>query len=353
MAALATMLPTPPIDAPTTELCTIRPTPYGRGVFACRPIPAGTLIHSCLEPYASVIYREFRKEVCGYCFKYAFDEGTNTWNVRLEEGVKIGGEGNVPSAGVWFCCVECRAKWAQEVNVDGLLVYANIAVAKAMKRMKKLQDANGKDEEEVEGGPGPVLIQGEVTEDKVDKIWAEAEKVALPGRGADWETLQELELENARFLISGILQRHKEDSTGCITKKVEGGILPTLDETSLSWPGVLQLQNNEVHYIRLRPHALSSYIRIYHFLRRLFFQPTSPQLRVLQKYVSESDTCRAILSRDPGNVFGLWELSTSSNGNSEMLGWGMYLSASYFNHGAILSTPSLDVILRCLTWHYP
>ncbi|KAK0234999.1 hypothetical protein EDD85DRAFT_841399 [Armillaria nabsnona] len=47
------------------------------------------------------------------------------------------------------------------------------------------------------------------------------------------------------------------------------------------------------------------------------------------------DTVRAILARDQGNVFGLYDMSTS--GDSEMLGFAMYIWGSYFDHDCSLN----------------
>ncbi len=51
----------------------------------------------------------------------------------------------------------------------------------------------------------------------------------------------------------------------------------------------------------------------------------------LRTYVEKSEFIRAVLGRDHGNVFGIWDMAIQ--GDSEMLGWGMYVQGSYFNHG--------------------
>ena len=64
----------------------IQPTAYGgRGAFARSLIPKGTLILSCPGPYASVIFRRFKREVCAWCFAYAFESGKRKWSVKLDE----------------------------------------------------------------------------------------------------------------------------------------------------------------------------------------------------------------------------------------------------------------------------
>ncbi|EGO01216.1 hypothetical protein SERLA73DRAFT_179334 [Serpula lacrymans var. lacrymans S7.3] len=72
----------------------------------------------------------------------------------------------------------------------------------------------------------------------------------------------------------------------------------------------------------------------------------------LAAYVQTSEMVRAVLARDPGNAFGIWELGQSVRSyldgvearderkeyegstmdSKEMLGWGIWPEASYFNH---------------------
>ncbi len=126
----------------TGQLCTVRPTPYGgRGVYAQAYIKAGTCIQQCPAPYAYVIARKFRKEVCAWCFKYAFEHGKNTWGWKYDamacdatahfqdEGTEKQGfrrpdhKGKVTGpkyAGVSFCSSECRSNWCFEMDSGGL-----------------------------------------------------------------------------------------------------------------------------------------------------------------------------------------------------------------------------------------
>jgi SET and MYND domain-containing protein len=60
----------------------------------------------------------------------------------------------------------------------------------------------------------------------------------------------------------------------------------------------------------------------------------------LRRFLSTPTLTRAILGRDHGNVFGIWDTAPSDQG-SEMLGWGAYVFGSYFNHGMF----ALDEIL--------
>lgn len=276
----------------TVPFC-LKVTSYGgRGLFATEPIPKDTLLITC-EPYASVIYRKFRKEVCGNCFAYAFDSHRNYWNVKLDKET-----GN----GVWFCRGECRDAWVAEQDVEGLQIMMNAAIDKLAKRMKKpIADL-------------PLSLERMQPQDITlavhDLAWKTAE-VTSTRPEAVIPYLDDLELDTARFVVSAIIQRYLEDTMHPET-------------STLSWSALLELQNNELLHIRSRPYMLDSHLRIYGFLCKAL-------IPILRPYVKTSETVRAILSRDQGNVFGLWDMSTA--GDSEMLGWAMYLSGSYFNHG--------------------
>ena len=54
-------------------------------------------------------------------------------------------------------------------------------------------------------------------------------------------------------------------------------------------------------------------------------------LEILSSGLENSEAVRAILGRDPGNVFGIWEEGEGEE--SEMYGWGAYVFGSFFNHG--------------------
>lgn len=275
----------------------LQKTPYGgRGLFSIQPIPKDTLLHTCASPYAAVILRVFRKEVCGQCFAYAFDANRNAWNIKSEAQ-----DGH----SVWFCGVSCRDVWAAEQDIGGLLGLMNAAVEKLVKRMKKPKEGD-------KLPPKHILRPENVTLETLDLAWKAAERInTKPGSDPVW--LNELELNTARFVISGIVRRYLEDTMQ--TPRSDG---------ALSWSELLALQNNEAQHIRSHPHILESQLRVYTFLRRVV-------VPVLQPYIETSETVRAILARDHGNVFGMWDMSAT--GDSEMLGWSMYVSASYFNHG--------------------
>ncbi|KAJ6618183.1 hypothetical protein B0H10DRAFT_2030935 [Mycena sp. CBHHK59/15] len=238
--------------------------------------PEGTLLYTCHSPYASVIYRVF-------LFAYAFDAGRNAWNVRLEAVTSI-----------WFCGEPCRDTWIQDENVGSLIGRANAAVDRLSKIMDKRSTGQAAPPPEME-------MPADITQETIDRAWAAAESASLSRTGL-------MELDTARFVLSAVIQRYIEDSAPT----------PARD----AWSDLLQLQNNELAHTRGRPYMLASHLRIFAFVRRV-----AAALPALTPYLATAETVRAVLAREQGNVFGMYEMSTA--GDSEMLGWSMYVSASY------------------------
>nr|GAT55939.1 protein lysine methyltransferase [Mycena chlorophos] len=262
----------------------------GRGLFATQSIPPGTLIHTCEAPFASVVFREFRKEVCARCFAYAFDAKRNTWNVRLD--VRSGN-------GMWFCSDECRDEWVEEGGGGELVGQVNAAIDRVA---RSLQKEKGKAKEHDRTVSHPPTT--DVTKQHLDEAWANADRVPK-------EMLDEMELEYARFILSALIRRHRE----------QAGVVSEAN----SWDDMLELQDNELPYIQSRPHALASQLRVFAFVCRVV-----AIVPALAPSVTTPQYVRELLARDPGNVFGIYEQNRT--GDSEMFGWSMYVSASFFNH---------------------
>ncbi|KAJ7484822.1 hypothetical protein B0H11DRAFT_2231499 [Mycena galericulata] len=129
------------------------------GLSATRPIPKSTLPH-IRQSYASVIYRVFRKEVCGQCFAYSFDARGNAWNIKFEAG-----------SGIWFEAYLHLHEWIRSENA-----VINAAVDKPAKIMDK----------RAAGKTVPVrlelLLVKPMTQEIIDLAWAavETRSASLP-----------------------------------------------------------------------------------------------------------------------------------------------------------------------------
>ena len=64
----------------------------------------------------SVIFKSFKREVCAWCFGYAFAEsGKRKWSVKLDKVDRNG-------AGAWFCSECCKGTWTTDYQAgdDGV-----------------------------------------------------------------------------------------------------------------------------------------------------------------------------------------------------------------------------------------
>jgi len=202
--------------------------------------------------------------------------------------------------------------------------------------------------------------------------------------------LNELELDTARFALEGMIRKvveqfrifseprvhcskgdpQTQDSTS--NSEVPLKRVPSLARDTMSDPGLwddfMLLQDNELEYIRSKPYMLAAGIKIYTFLRGMVCDLSKQQwrresekngrqdgveeqkrrkaLQLLLSDLENFEVVRAILGRDPGNVFGIWEEGEGEE--SEMYGWGTYVFGSFFNHGEQLFYSSSCINRRCL-----
>ncbi|KAI5886601.1 SET domain-containing protein [Schizophyllum commune H4-8] len=429
-----------------------RVTSYGgRGLFATKPISAGTLLRTCPAPYASAIYAPFRKEVCAHCFAYAFDAGKNAWNVKHDA-----------SPASRFCSVECMQSWAGEHDLS--------LVARVEKAVQGLAKSSLGVKKPV---VAPVIAfdgaATDITMQDLDEAWQAAEAMDVK---AGTLVLDEMEEEIMRFVLSAILRKYHEDTAGHAASAHDGVLSSTRDDgvvgqvapadssaaptipTSPAGPfsasiptypagpfaAFLELQDNELQHVRTNPAILPAQIRVWLFVRLAVMglparggrgsressargsrdtsvwgsrgtsargspdtsarqsrepsalgsraspapgaQRTSPSRaypftatpELLRKaavpeplpkgtvpetlpkaaiseplpkgtvpeplpkgavpellpYLSTPHLLRAILARDHANAFGLFDMQET--GESEMLGWAVYVAGSYFNH---------------------
>ncbi|KAG9313777.1 hypothetical protein JVU11DRAFT_6137 [Chiua virens] len=304
----------------------IRTTSYGgRSLFAICDIEPGTLIHSSKSPFAHVIYKDYRKEVCAQCFTYsASDQAPPTVGLSRTWNIKWSREGATTA---WFCSDVCKDIWECD-------------------EMLKEQLGNNSNRWRIKSRSRPcfpVLIMsprngmtGGIGKGTIDAAWERAE--ALVASRADlalfYSTLhiEGMELEIARSLAAAIVRRYCDERSQASSSDLKA--VDTLDSTrnneprsDESWAQLLRLQTSEACNIQTRPYMLTAYLRIYVFL-------SNALPKHLRRYIS---TVREVLSRDTGNAFGIWD----GDRRDEMMGWGIWVSASYFNHSASESPAKL------------
>jgi hypothetical protein len=284
------LVPSPNFDGwPLLQLRTSAST--GRSLFAARAIPAHTLVQVVDRPFASVILRPFRKEVCSWCFGY--DNGRR-WKVA--------------KLAFRFCEEKCREAWEAELGHVGLAALSAVAEVKPAATAKS-------DREEPENVPA----RQPLTLAEIERAWEESGEFARAVSGARRASTptkaQARAIQKARqaltaddeddvyFLLSGILgfARSDQESRDFTT------LAPSYDP-----------------YLS-RPDTLSSHIRMYHFL--LAIVPPS-----LLDHVTPL-TLLSIVTRDSHNSFSIRDAGSESDyTTTEFLGYGTWSLASFYNH---------------------
>lgn len=269
--------PAPDLASPFFD---ILDTPYsGRGAFAHTSIPCDTTVFRCEEPFVSVVYKPFKKEVCAHCFFY--DNG------RKLKIAHMGGPAKNAVGLAWFCSEDCKTTWLARLGPQGVEAIASIT--SVLSRLKKKKSSRGDD----------LLAQkvGTTTDFDVEAQW----RTAAQTRPKQADLVEEEDDEDTIFfLLDGIIRRH---------------CAPSHYTTFLSLaPSLQPYRENRA--------ILESHIRIYHFLR----QHLPSDLGVL----CTPGTVLALITRDHGNSFGIFETGLERDG--EMLGYGSWTEASFFNH---------------------
>ena len=335
----------------------IQPTAYGgRGAFARSFIPGGTLILSCQGPYASVIFKRFKREVCAWCFAYAFESGKRKWSVKLDEVNRNG-------AGAWFCSGSCRETWTTDYQAGddgvGWWLDINSALEKSIAQIGKRGKTDNATPSTLPLAFLDDLLGEKVTPEFIDQAWNLAQEVSFEeskqGARTPWtEELNEIEQDTVRFVLDALMRKVIDDSKSIVSTHRSLDIPHTHVGIGL-WPEFLDLQNNELALLQSKPYLLESQLLSYRFLRHFVMTSQSRSsystrkkskvdltnldvdygmdpIERLRGFLSTPSLTRSILGRDYGNVFGIWDTSSSDQG-SEMLGWGAYVFGSYFNHG--------------------
>lgn len=279
----------------------------GNGCFSYEDIPPGTTIHTAKLPLGSTIAREFRKEVCSYCFYY--DHGNNMKYKLTLPGFNLY---------IFFCSEACGDKFRHYDDehqnlIRSLLIVEQYYVA----GLKK----------------GPVEYEDPETDNLIQLSYDEWEKVALWDvdinklKPSKWVNLipaiSDTEYLEIKYIITVLFQmyRNKNSSIPC---DFLVNIPSTLSQLNFETKLFEYLQSNEILKVLKYPYLLYSYINIYKFIKL-------SSLPCLQEFINPL-SIRLIIGNNLTNAFGIWSQETDEQVDKEFLGFGVYPSASFFNH---------------------
>jgi SET and MYND domain-containing protein len=319
---------------PHSPLFEIKDTPNaGRGVFAAQDIPKDTLLLATESVPVALVLREYRREVCGWCF--AYERGRN-WKLR-------DGEANFA-----FCGEGCLRRWREDVGVVGRVAW--VAVEGFVRRKMSVGKAGGVVEmgltlvaQTVSGassvetivsgsddGDGDLVLPTRPSEADIELAWtrvastahfirqARNGSTAKPHRRAMTSALAVFPDANTMyFLLAGILAHARSDQDS-------------------EWPSIVSLVPDPTPYHTAQ--HLNEHIHSYLQLLSLLPLPLLPSVTAA--------TCLAALRHESRNSFGIRSLD---DGGDEFFGWAVWPQASYFNHAC---APSVRKRRTGRTWEF-
>lgn len=273
-----------------SQLFTVRETPgAGRAAFATQRLAAGATILVADDLTAHILLREYRGEVCWECFAYNGGRKLSLRDARR---------------GITFCSTECETLWKDKH--DDVCLQAWEVVENILRT-----GSNSKE---------PPMKASKPTAEEVDEKWRAAEKSAAaivqyrlspqsradPGKataGSGCQAFREAlsqprSADALNFQLRALLARYNHPDR---------------------WPALLALAEETCPY--WDQSELERDLRSYLHLACLLPEPLLPLV--------SPETLRTVKTREVHNSFGIRSLEDEG---SEFFGFGVWPSASYFNH---------------------
>ncbi|ORX55161.1 SET domain-containing protein [Hesseltinella vesiculosa] len=368
---------TDPSPSPESFL-QVQPLPNkGRGFVASRPITKGTLIHVA-HPFAAVTHQAWKPETCMGCYAFSYPKTMKCKAVAtpLEAQCWLASLGSVGALGsqrpdlssdqkkkkkrstplppasklqlrhTAFCSDTCKAAHIDRLPGprDGsgvpFLWYRWLTCMYRLEH-SDLIVASSKTSSSVINGPSPsqydVEDDDELT-DLLNSLWDNATQLTLNQDGTD-----EHDLTMLRLIASCMLQlNHTEETPDVASQQLWDMQDNELTAFRHTYRGPRFVTTNDLLTSTLPDpvqHAMSLYAKLTHAMTA-----DHPHHHMPQPLTNlDHKLFRAIYFREMANGFGLWEQPTSGSSDDnceedkvtddlELLGYGIYPSAVYFNH---------------------
>lgn len=277
-------------DDPSPRLFSIQETPgAGRGAFATQALPAGTIVHTANDLTVHVLLREYRGEVCWECF--AYDRGKK---LPIRDALH----------GFAFCSPACAAISSQRHDAVSLEAWAILEAtlrAKTKTEETQFDDATRPDHKAVDAAWRLAeQTAASIVKARTDPT-APSSKALKRARQQALSNAPTLLLDTLHFQLHAVLVRYRA--------------LPDQQP----WTSLLALADEPCPYTSAQ--ELAGHLGAF-----LFLVAALPL--ALLPFVTP-DTLRTVKAREVHNSFGIRSLEDEG---SEFFGYGVWPSASYFNH---------------------
>ncbi|KAK0342563.1 Histone-lysine N-methyltransferase set-6 [Friedmanniomyces endolithicus] len=277
------------MSPPASDLLSVKTIPgAGRGIIANCEISKDTTVLNSEPPVAHVLFREYRKEVCAHCFLY--DRG-RTLRVKDHDTGKV------------FCSASCRQGWVDYTGEQGRSAWRDLY------HLIHMKNKGGK------GSSGISLTDHRPGIEEIDRRWEKAQ------RGADEYVRTRSDTSNA------LGDTGRKQAKGALASSIDPDILGYLlsgilhhDQQPDRWrEAVMTLAMHDEPYSTT--HDLEAHCNS--FVQLCSIMPVS----LLRSCTIE--VCRALAAASSHNAFGI---RSGGEDGEEYMGYGVYPSASYFNH---------------------
>ncbi|CAO3637633.1 unnamed protein product [Mucor fragilis] len=324
----------------------------GRGYKATTTIAAGTVIHVS-DPLATTVSQEWIPETCMWCFNFSYPKKQKVKVMPLQEERTLASQWKVPfkkNSGslfkdMLFCSESCKSQFKLHDKTSLIL-----ASHYRLDQQHKVSSDHTTDDV-----PMPSHVQ-QITK-------------SVPWIDMNNDELLTLWLEDAWDCITKSNDLHSDidDNDKAMCRLIAACMARRSDDPD-QFEELLVIQNNELAHFRshyttsttyptranqlpilkdavnkkeallsVLPVEVANVMALYTFFARAL---ASPLHQVPALANADHRLFRSIYFRERANSFGLWELGDSgvslSDGgvtdDLELLGWGIYPSAVYFNH---------------------
>lgn len=330
----------------------------GRGYRALTDIPAGATIHVS-EPLATTVSQEWTPETCIGCFDFVYPKKQKIRAVNEQEQIILLQQWSLPKAkknspslfkDFLFCSQDCKSK-LQAHGYQSTEWMTTLAVNYRL----DLEFRNSKTYEI--NVPGVQTLMDhvdwiDINNDDDLNSWLNHAWDYLTEDLDLYREIQDSDRSMCRLIASCILRKNGEkDANIQVTSIAAAAQLPQFKD-------LLVIQNNELShfkshfnhslnklpmhhnkemYLSIIPAEILDVMALYSFFERAVCQTqdTIPILSHVDHHVF-----RSIFFRERANSFGLWEMGDDEivkgfggvSDDLELLGFGIYPSAVYFNH---------------------
>ncbi|KAK1821740.1 Histone-lysine N-methyltransferase set-6 [Friedmanniomyces endolithicus] len=263
------------MSPPASDLFSVKTIPgAGRGIIANCEVSKDTTVLNSEPPVAHVLFREYRKEVCAHCFLY--DRG-RTLRVRDYDTGKV------------FCSASCQREWVDHTGEHGYRAWQDLH------RLIQTKRKSGK------SSGGISLTDHRPDIEEIDRRWEKAQGEAD-------------EYVRTRSDTSNAL-----DDTG--RKQAKGAVASSID------PDILGYLLSGILYHDQQPDRWRAAV----MTLAMHDEPyaTTHDLEAHCNSFVQLSSIIALAAVSSHNAFGI---RSGGEDGEEYMGYGVYPSASYFNH---------------------